>query len=128
MIIDSVIATSVSFVVLLFAFYNHKRRVLHVSLMVSVMVFDLLFPIYLYMTRDWKTRLFDHGDILSFGVWTHIGLLVSLMVLFVLQVAAGLKLLKNDNSQRQEHANLAKGILLTYGLVLLSGVLLIQEN
>ena len=128
MILDSVIAASVSFLVMLFAYYKHKRRLLHVSLMVSVILFDLLFPVYLFLTRDWKTRLIDHGDILSFGVWTHFGLLVALMVLFVLQVLAGLRLWKHDDSQRQEHANLAKGILLTYGLVVLSGFLLIQEN
>jgi len=128
MIVDSVIAASISFLVMLFAYYKHKQRLLHVSLMSGVIIFDVLFPVYLYMTRDWKTRLIDHGDILSFGVWTHFGLLVAMFVLFVLQVMAGLRLLKNDNSVRQEHANIAKGILLTYGLVLLSGILLIQEQ
>lgn len=128
MVIDSVIAASASFLVILFAYYKHKHRVLHVSLMVGVMVFDVLFPVYLFMTRDWKDRLIDQGDIMSFAVWTHFGLLVALIVLFVLQIAAGLRLLKDDSSIRQEHANLAKGILLTYGLVVLSGFLLIQET
>lgn len=92
------------------------------------MLFDLTFPVYLYSTRDWKTRLIDHGDILSFGVWMHFGLLISLFVLYVLQIMAGRRLLANDDSIRQEHANLAKGILLVRALVLLSGVLLIQEK
>jgi len=128
MLIDSVIAATISFLVLLFAYYKHKQRVLHVSLMIGVMIFVLVFPIYLYLTRDWKTRLIDHEDIMSFGVWTHFGLLVALIVLFVLQVMAGLRLLKYDNAVRLEHHNLAKGILLTFGLVLLSGVLLIQDG
>jgi hypothetical protein len=125
---DTVIAASASFLVMLFAYYKHKQRKLHVTLMVSVMCFDLLFPIYLFATRDWKTRLIDEGDILSFGVWTHFGLLVALFVLYVLQIMAGRRLLDADESIRSEHANLAKGILLTKGLVVLSGMLLIQET
>lgn len=124
---DTVIASSMSFLVMLFAYYKHKQRKLHVTLMISVMSFDLLFPFYLVATRDWKTRLIDHGDIMSFGVWTHFGLLVTLFVLYVLQIMAGRRLLQGDESIRSEHANLAKGILLAKGLVVLSGMLLIQE-
>lgn len=128
MLADTVIAGIISYAVMLAAVYWHRVRRFHVPVMISVMVFDLLMPFYLYANRDWKTRLIDDGDILSFLVWTHFGLLIALFVLYFIQVFAGRKLLAGDNSARMEHKNVAKGILLVRALVILSGALLVQPE
>ena len=128
MFADTVIAASITYLIMLVAFFWHRFRAFHISVMVSVMIFDLLMPFYLYTNRDWKTRLIDDGDILSFLVWTHFGLLIALFVLYTIQVAAGRKLIKGDMSARNEHKNVAKGILLTRALVILSGGLLVQAE
>ena len=96
--------------------------------MVFIVVFDLLMPVYLYSTRDWKTRLIDDGDIFSFAVWMHFGLLIALFVLYAIQIMAGRKLLQGDQSGRGEHKNVAKGILAVRALVILTGALLVQPQ
>ena len=128
MFADTVIAASITYLIMLVAFFWHRFRIFHISVMVSVMIFDLLMPFYLYANRDWKTRLIDDGDILSFLVWTHFGLLIALFVLYTIQVAAGRKLVARDMSARNEHKNVAKGILLVRALVILSGGLLVQAE
>lgn len=128
MLADTVIAASVTYLIMLAAFYWHRIRKFHISVMVSVMIFDLLMPFYLYANRDWKTRLIDDGDILSFLVWTHFGLLIALFVLYAVQIAAGRKLLAKDMNARTEHKNAAKGILLVRALVIMSGALLVQAE
>ena len=128
MFADTVIAASITYLIMLVAFFWHRFRIFHISVMVSVMIFDLLMPFYLYANRDWKTRLIDDGDILSFLVWTHFGLLIALFVLYTIQVAAGRKLVAGDMSARNEHKNVAKGILLVRALVILSGGLLVQAE
>ncbi|MEJ2180456.1 MAG: hypothetical protein P8Y28_08470 [Gammaproteobacteria bacterium] len=128
MFADTVIAASITYLIMLVAFFWHRFRTFHISVMVSVMIFDLLMPFYLYANRDWKTRLIDDGDILSFLVWTHFGLLIALFVLYTIQIAAGRKLITGDMSARNEHKNVAKGILLTRALVILSGGLLVQAE
>ncbi|WP_455366688.1 hypothetical protein [Kaarinaea lacus] len=128
MLADTVIAASITYVVMLAAMYWHRIRIFHVTVMISVMIFDLLMPFYLYANRDWKTRLIDHGDIFSFLVWTHFGLLIALFVLYAIQVFAGRRLLAGDASARGEHKNVAKGILLVRALVIFSGALLVQPE
>jgi len=128
MLADTVIAASITYLIMLAAFYWHRIRTFHISVMVSVMIFDLAMPFYLYANRDWKTRLIDDGDILSFLVWTHFGLLIALFVLYTIQISAGRKLVAGDMSARSEHKNVAKGILLVRALVILSGALLVQAE
>lgn len=128
MLADTVIVASITYLIMLAAFYWHRFRKFHIAVMVSVMIFDLLMPFYLYANRDWKTRLIDDGDILSFLVWTHFGLLIALFVLYVIQIAAGRKLLAADMTARTEHKNVAKGILLVRALVIISGALLVQPE
>ncbi|HEY5604141.1 MAG TPA: hypothetical protein VIM41_13625 [Gammaproteobacteria bacterium] len=124
MVAETVIAASITYLLMVAAIYWHRVRPLHVAIMVSVMLFDLLMPFYLYANRDWKTRLIDDGDIFSFLLWTHFGLLIALFVLYAIQIMAGRKLLAGDMSTRDEHKNVAKGILLTRALVIVSGALL----
>jgi len=128
MLVETVIAATLTYVLMLVAFYYHRVRVFHVSVMVMIVLFDIAMPFYLYMTHDWKTRLIDDGDIFSFLLWTHFGLLIALFVLYSVQIAAGRKLLRGDQSARDEHKNVAKGLLLVRGLVIMSGALLVQAE
>jgi hypothetical protein len=61
-------------------------------------------------------------------VWTHFGLLITLFVLYGLQATAGRRLLGGDEEARAEHKSVAKGLLLTRALVIMSGALLVQEK
>ena len=128
MLVDTFVAATLSYLLMVAAYYLNQRRRFHVTVMVSVMLFDICMPFYLYANRDWKTRLIEHGDIFSFLVWTHFGLLISLFVLYAIQITAGRKLLSGDAEARPEHRNVAKGILLVRALVIVSGGLLIQPE
>lgn len=127
-------AASLMFVLMLAAIYWHRRRGFHITVMASVILFDVAMPFYLVMTRDWKTRLIDDGDILSFGVWMHFGLIVTLYVLYVIQVQTALKILRSSKQQavdaesleatHREHRAQGMGILLARALVIVTGAIL----
>lgn len=125
---ETVIVATLTYPVMLFGYYMRERKKIHIPIMVSIMIFDVLTPFYLYSTRDWKVRLIDDGDILSFMVWTHFGLLITLFVLYALQITAGRQLLKGNAAARPEHRNIAKGLLLVRALVIASGALLVQAE
>ncbi|KPJ90318.1 MAG: hypothetical protein AMJ53_13905 [Gammaproteobacteria bacterium SG8_11] len=128
MFVETVVAGILTYLLMLSAFYLHRIRSFHVPVMIFIVLFDLLMPVYLYSTRDWKTRLIDDGDIFSFAVWMHFGLLIALFVLYAIQIMAGRKLLQGDQSGRGEHKNVAKGILAVRALVILTGALLVQPQ
>jgi hypothetical protein len=128
MFVETVIAGVLTYILMLSAFYLHSIKPFHVPVMIFIILFDLFMPVYLYSTRDWKTRLIDDGDIFSFAVWMHFGLLIALFVLYAIQILAGRKLLQGDQSSRAEHKNVAKGILTVRALVILSGALLVQPQ
>ena len=124
---------SLTFLLMLVAMYWHRFRRFHMSVMVSVMLFDIGMPFYLVSTRDWKTRLLDDGDILSFGVWMHFGLLITLYVLYVIQVQTALKILRAGKqavdeevleTAHREHRAQGMGILLARALVITTGAML----
>ena len=86
---------------------------------------------YLTLTRDWNKRLLVDGDIFSFGVWMHFGLIITLFVLYAFQIHAGLKLLKstsNNKTVKREHRMQAKGILLARALVIITGAILFEPT
>lgn len=128
MINEVIIVAIATYLLMLAAYRFHQIRLFHVPVMVGIMLFDLSMPFYLYLNRDWKTRLIDQGDLFSFMVWCHFGLLIALFVLYGMQILAGRKLLGNDESARAEHQALAKGVLLTRALVIVSGALLVQPE
>jgi len=128
MLVETVIAATLTYGLMLLAFYYYRVRVFHVSVMVLIVLFDIAMPFYLYMTHDWKARLIDDGDIFSFLLWTHFGLLIALFVLYFVQIAAGRRLLRGDQAVRDEHKNVAKGLLLVRALVIMSGALLVQAE
>ena len=124
---------SFTFVVMLVAFYWHRARGFHVPVMITVMLFDVAMPFYLVATRDWKTRLLDDGDILSFGVWMHFGLIITLYVLYVIQMQSALKMLRSGKkavdvdeleAAHREHRAQGLGILLVRALVIATGAML----
>ena len=126
-------AASLTLLLMLAAMYWHRLRRFHVSVMVSVMLFDMAMPFYLVSTRDWKTRLLDDGDILSFGVWMHFGLIVTLYVLYVIQVQTALKILRSGKkavdvdeleAMHRDHRAQGIGILLARTLVIVTGAIL----
>lgn len=128
MLAETVIIATLTYPIMLFGYYMRERKRIHIPIMVSIMIFDLLTPFYLYATRDWKVRLIDDGDILSFMVWTHFGLLIALFVLYGIQIAAGKRLLRGDATARPEHRSVAKGLFLVRALVIASGALLVQAE
>ena len=123
-------AAVATYLVMILAFYWHQKRGFHITVMVSVILFDISMPFYLASTRDWYTRLIEHGDILSFGVWTHFGLLVALFVLYAMQIHSALHLLKasaaDETQIRADHRAQAKGILLVRALVIVTGAMLAE--
>lgn len=123
-------AALLTYLLMIAAFYWHRNRGLHISVMLGVMLFDLAMPFYLVSTRDWYTRLIVHEDILSFGMWTHFGLLVTLFVLYAIQIQTALRLLKpadqDVGDNRAMHRAQAKGILLVRALVIFSGAILAE--
>jgi hypothetical protein len=126
-------AASLTLLLMLAAMYWHRLRRFHVSVMVSVMLFDMAMPFYLVSTRDWKTRLLNDGDILSFGVWMHFGLIITLYVLYVIQVQTALKILRSGKkavdvdeleAMHRDHRAQGIGILLARTLVIVTGAIL----
>ncbi|MCC6208077.1 MAG: hypothetical protein IT488_07985 [Gammaproteobacteria bacterium] len=117
---------SATFALMLAAFYHARMRRVHVPVMISIMVADLFFPIYLYMTRDWHKKLIEHGELLSFLMWMHLILVITLYVLYVVQIQTARRLLGNDESVRKDHRTQGIGILVTRGLVIFTGALLAE--
>jgi len=106
---------SLTLLLMLVAIYWHRAHRFHVPVMFSVIAFDIGMPFYLMMTR----------------VWMHFGVIISLFVLYAIQISAGLKLLKTtaDTADiRQEHRMLAKGILLARTLVITTGAMLSEPG
>lgn len=128
-----ILFATLTYLLMLVAFKWHRLRRFHVSVMVFCLCFDVGMPFYLVATRDWKTRLIDQGDILSFGVWMHFGLLVTLYVLYVIQVQTALKMLRSPKQAtdaqaldaiHSDHRAQGTGILLARALVIITGSIL----
>lgn len=123
---ETTIAASITFVIMLLAYkFSHLRK-FHVSTMVGCMIFDLCMPIYLVLNRDWYGRLIDGGEILNTLIWMHIGLVITLYVLYIMQIQIGRKLLAGDKIDKETHVIQAKGIILTRALVIITGAFLYE--
>ena len=97
-------------------------------LMAAIIVSDLFFPVYLFLTRNWYRRLIDHAEIFSFLIWMHFILLITLYILYVFQIQAGRKILLGDEQARADHKGQAKGILIAKALVIITGALLVEPD
>ncbi len=124
----SVLLVLASFGVMGLAFFRRKQKAVHISLMLSVMLFDLVFPVWLYLTHDWKQRLIDQGELFSFLIWTHLFLILTLYSLYVLQIQAGKQLLAKQERARQNHRVQSRGIIAVRIFVFLTGALLIAPD
>lgn len=126
---ETILAGSLFYLLMLVAFKFPHWRQFHLSVMMTNIVADLAMPFYLYANRDWKERLIDGGEIFSFLIWMHLGLVLTLYALYVFQVNEGRKMLKNgDAKTRETHRNQGRGILLVKALVLVSGAMLYEPE
>lgn len=124
----AIIAASVSYLVMLAAYFLHRQRWLHVPVMVAMLCFDIGMPIYLYTHRHWYHRLIIEGDMFSFLVWMHFAVLVGLYALYGMQILTARKILQGDAAARADHHSQGKMLLLARGLVILSGAILAFPN
>ncbi len=113
-----------SYVLMLAAFFLHRRRWLHVSAMGAIIAFDVAMPIYLYLHRDWWKRLIEQEEITSFLVWMHLGLLIIMFVLDGAQILTARKIIQGEQTARRDHHTQGKALLVVRGLVVLTGAIL----
>lgn len=113
---------------MLAAFFLSRFRAVHVPIMASIILFDAAMPYYLYATRDWSRRLIEQGEILSFMIWMHFILVLLLYALYVVQVATGLRLLRNEAKPRPEHRGQGIAILIVRVFVIATAALLVDTT
>ncbi|WP_239255732.1 hypothetical protein [Candidatus Nitrotoga sp. M5] len=95
--------------------------------MISVILFDLGMPVYLYMYKDWYRRLIIESEITSLIVWMHLMMIVMMYALYVMQVKTGLRLLRSDNGVRIDHGAQGRATLLVRAFVIFTGALLVES-
>ena len=118
------IAATITFILMLVAYKLSRFRKFHITVMAGCMIFDILMPIYLFLNRNWYERLIEGQQILNFLIWMHLGLVITVYVLYVMQINEGRKILAGG--PRKEHAFQAKGIIIARFLMILAGALLYE--
>jgi hypothetical protein len=124
----TVLFIALTYLIMLVAYRLPKWPLLHRPVMATIICLDLLFPFYLYATKDWGRRLIDQEEILSFMVWMHLILVITLYMLYFVQVRSVSALLRGDPKARDEHKSQGLGIIIVRGLVLLSGAMLVEPG
>jgi hypothetical protein len=124
MLPGTVIAASLTYLLMLAAYFLPRRRYFHIPAMIAIILFDVGMPFYLYMHRDWWHRLIEQQNILSSLVWMHFLLLATMYTLDAAQIYTARKLLKGDPEAREEHRSQGKALLIVRGLVILTGAAL----
>lgn len=117
-----------SYLLMLAAYRYSRFRWFHVAVMGTIAVVDVMFPFYLYLTHDWYKRLIVHQEIFSFLIWMHLGLVMTLYVLYFLQVQTARRIFAGNNEVRSEHRSQANAILLVRGLVIISALMLVDPE
>jgi hypothetical protein len=117
-----------TYVLMIVAYYYSRYRWFHVPVMVLIIIADLLFPFYLYLTHDWYKRLIVHEQIFSFLIWMHFGLILTLYALYFLQIQTARRIFGGNQEARGEHHSQAKAILLVRGLVIATALLLVDPE
>ncbi len=120
----AIYAALASYGAMVAAYFLHRHRWLHVPVMLACLAFDVGMPIYLYTHRDWYHRLIEQGDMFSFLVWMHLGLLVGMYALYGMQILTARKILAGDSAARADHRAQGKMMLLARGLVIVTGAIL----
>ncbi len=126
MIPVTITAALLSYVLMLAAYFLHRQRWLHVPAMLAIIVFDVAMPFYLYLNRNWWKRLVEQGDIASFLVWMHLGLLITMFVLDGAQIITARKIFRGDHTARGDHRTQGKALLVVRGLVVVTGAILTE--
>lgn len=120
----TITAALLTYPVMLAAYFLHRQRWLHIPAMLAIIVFDIAMPFYLYMHRNWWKRLVEEGDITSFLVWMHLGLLITMFVLDGMQIITARKIFQGELAARNDHHTQGKALLVVRGLVILTGAIL----
>ncbi len=123
-----VIVVLLTYLIMLAAFFVPHIRRIHMPVMISIIIFDLCVPFYLFLNGDWGVRLIESGDILSFGVWMHFGMVLTLYILYAVQVHSAIQILKGNKGVKEDHRGQAKAILGLRAFVILTGVSLIDPE
>ncbi len=123
----TVLFTAATYLLMVAAYYGARIRRFHMPVMATIMAIDVLFPVYLYLTRDWIRRLFDEGEIFSFLIWMHLILVITLYMLYFFQVQTARRILAGDARARSDHRGQAKGILIVRALMIMTGALLAES-
>ena len=125
----TVLFIAATYVLMLIAYRLPGKPLVHRPIMASIMLIDLVFPFYLYATRDWGRRLIDQHEIFSFMIWMHLMLLITLYTLYFFQIRSARAMLRDPGSAaRGEHKSQGLGIIVIRGLVLISGALLVETE
>ena len=114
----------ITYLLMLAAYFLPRFRYFHIPVMVSCLLFDIGMPVYLYTHRHWYHRLVEQGDIFSFLIWMHFGLLITMYVLYGTQINTALRMFKGDPDARADHHGQGKALLLARGLVIITGAIL----
>ena len=122
----TILAVLLTFAGMWLAWRFSRHRWLHVSLMGGMVVFDVIFPFYLYFANDWYKRLIEQEQIFDFSVWMHVGILTVLYTLYVVQIQEGIRLWRGQGDRRSHHQQ-ANGILAARILAFLTGLLLMVQ-
>jgi len=116
-----------SYMLMLIAYKLSKYRYLHIPLMVTVLAIDLAMPFYLYQVGNWEQRLIDQEEIFSFLVWMHLGLIISVYVLFAAQIFTAVKFLRGGNADaREQHRLQGRAAIWIKALVVITGAILVK--
>jgi hypothetical protein len=118
------LAASLTYALMLAAYYLPRRRFFHIPVMVFIILFDIGMPFYLYSHRDWWHRLIEQQELFSFLVWMHFGLLITLYTLYAVQIHTAGKMLRGTSNARSDHRAQGKALLLVRGLAILTGAIL----
>jgi hypothetical protein len=118
------IAALLSYLLMLSAYFLHRWRWFHIPAMLAIIVFDVGMPFFVYLHGHWWHRLIEQQEILSYLVWMHFGLLITMYVLDGMQIITARKILKGDASARADHHGQGKALLLVRGLVIVTGAIL----
>jgi hypothetical protein len=125
----TVLFIAATYILMLIAYRLPQQPLIHRPIMASIIVLDLCFPFYLYATRDWGRRLIEQHEIFSFMVWMHLILVISLYMLYFVQIQSARAMLRGGRPQaRGEHKSQGLGIIIVRGLVLVSGAMLVESE
>lgn len=122
----TVLAALGIYLLMVAAFYWPRYRRFHVPVMIGAMVFDFAMPFYLYLTKDWYRRLVVEGELTSFLLWTHLLLVLTLYMLYVMQIQSARHILRGELGMRADHGAQGRAILLVRAFVILTGALLVE--